>query len=321
MSAETPVIADDSLPVQSSPKKGRSGTSAWSGFFQDPRAATGFGLFMVFVILAVFAPVIAPYHPEATTFATLLKPSRAHLFGTTSLGQDVFSQFVWGARTTTVVGIGAGLLSTLIAILIGVTAGYRGGVTDSILNTITNIFLVLPGLALLIIIESYVNSQSPYTNGLIIGVTGWAWGARVMRSMAMTVGSRDYIAAARLAGASTFRIIYAEIVPNMTSVIASNIMYACLGAILAESGLAYLGFEGMTSTSWGAMLYLSSQNGAMMVGAWWWFIPPGLGIAMLGLSFALMNFGVDQVTNPRLRRAKRSKAMRAALKQLREKGA
>lgn len=189
------------------------------------------------------------------------------------------------------------------------------------MNTITNIFLVLPGLALLIIIESYVNSQSPYTNGLIIGVTGWAWGARVMRSMAMTVGSRDYIAAARLAGASTFRIIYAEIVPNMTSVIASNIMYACLGAILAESGLAYLGFEGMTSSSWGAMLYLSSQNGAMMQGTWWWFIPPGIGIALLGLSFALMNFGVDQVTNPRLRRSKKTKAMRQALRELQERRA
>lgn len=319
MSANLPVVetAKESRVKKAGNK--RRGSSAWSNFFRDPRATVGFGLFMVFVVLAVFAPVIAPYNPEAVQFLPLLPPSHAHLFGTTSLGQDVFSQFVWGARTTTTVGIGAGLLSTLIAIVIGVTGGYKGGKTDLILNTISNIFLVLPGLALLIIIESYVRSQSPYTNGLIIGITGWAWGARVMRSMAMTVGSRDYIAAARLAGASTFRIIYAEILPNMTSVIASNIMYTCLGAILAESGLAYLGFEGMTSTSWGAILYLASANSAMLLGTWWWFVPPGIGIALLGLSFALMNFGVDQVTNPRLRRSKRTKAMRLALKQLQER--
>ncbi|EJY56036.1 binding-protein-dependent transport systems inner membrane component [Alicyclobacillus hesperidum URH17-3-68] len=299
-------------------QKAKRKNSALQTFFKNPRSLVGVILFGLFVVIAIFAPLIAPYNPSSTNFNMLQPPSASHIFGTTSLGQDVFSQFIWGTRATLIVGIGAGVLSTIIAVLIGVTAGYLGGVTDSILNAICNIFLVMPGLALLIIIESYVNNSTPYMNGLIIALTGWAWGARVMRSMAMTIASRDYIAAARLSGASTFRIILFEIVPNMTSVIASNVMYACLAAVLAESGLAYLGFENVASTSWGTMLYWSSQNGAMISGAWWWFVPPGLGIALLGTSFALMNFGIDQVTNPRLRTSRKKKDVQKLLKELQQ---
>jgi len=315
------ITEEEVAPVKGTTVRSKRGKGKIAAFLRNPKSAVGCYLFLFFVLIAVFAPLIAPYNPQYTGFAMVAGPSRAHLFGTTSLGQDVFSQFVWGARTTMIVGIGAGLLSTLIAILIGVTAGYLGGVTDLILNMITNIFLVMPGLALLIIIESYVNNSTPYVNGLIIGFTGWAWGARVMRSMAMTISTRDYIAAARLSGSSTLRIILAEIVPNMMSVIASNIMYTCLSAILAESGLAFLGFESMSSTSWGMMLYWSSSNGAMLDGAWWWFIPPGLGIAFLGLSFALMNFGVDEITNPRLRTSRKDKRVKQLLKEIQERRA
>lgn len=300
------------------PKKKRRANRTLSMFLRNPKALVGLIIFGLFVIMAVFAPLIAPYNPESTNFMMEQAPSSAHLFGTTSLGQDVFSQFVWGARTTMVVGLGAGIGSTLLAILVGVTAGYKRGVTDSILNAIANIFLVLPGLALLIIIESYVKSTTPYMNGLIIALTGWAWGARVFRSMAMTLGSRDYIAAAQLSGASTLRIMFSEIVPNMTSVIVSNLMYASLGAILAESGLAFLGFENLASSSWGVMLYWASTQGAMMGGAWWWFVPPGLAIALVGTSFALMNFAMDEITNPRLRSSKKKKAVQKMLAELNE---
>jgi peptide/nickel transport system permease protein len=287
--------------VQVTNKRKAQKRGIFSIFFKNPKALVGFVIFAFFVLLAIFAPLIAPYHPEATIFDPSAHPSKAHLFGTTNTGQDLFSQFIWGARTSMIVGVGAGVVSTLVGVLIGVTAGYRGGVTDSILNAICNIFLVLPGLALLIIIESYVRNTTPYLNGLIIALTGWAWGARVFRSMAMTLTNRDFIAAARLSGASTLRIIYAELVPNMTSVIVANLMYASLGAILAESGLAYLGFENLSSASWGTMLYWAQSGGAMMSGEWWWFVPPGLAIAVVGTSFALMNFSIDEITNPRLR--------------------
>ncbi|WP_207654626.1 ABC transporter permease [Sulfobacillus sp. hq2] len=275
--------------------------------FSNRKSAVGFCLFLFFVALAVLAPWIAPYSPTSTQFAPSLHPSAQHWFGTTAQGQDIFSQFLYGARSTLVVGIGAGMLATALSLLIGVTAGYRGGMTDTILNFLSNIFLVLPGLALLILIESYVHNSTPVFNGLIIGLTGWAWGARVFRSQTMSLAHRDFVTAAKLTGASDLRVMVMEIMPNMTSIIASNIMYACLAAILAESGLAFLGLENVSSISWGTMLYWSSQGDAILTGGWWWFIPPGLGIALVGLSLVLMNYAIDQLTNPRLRELPKAK--------------
>lgn len=269
--------------------------------FSNRKSTVGVIIFLFFVLMALLAPLVAPYSPTSTEFSANLSPSFAHLFGTTAQGQDIFSQFVYGARTTLLVGLGAGLLATVLSLLIGITAGYRGGWIDTILNFLSNIFLVLPGLALLILIESYVHQSSPAFNGLIIGLTGWAWGARVFRSQTMTLAQRDFITAAKLSGASNLRIMVSEIMPNMTSIIASNITYACLAAILAESGLAFLGLENVNSVSWGTMLYWASQGDAMLTGAWWWFVPPGLGIALVGLSLVLMNYAMDQLTNPRLR--------------------
>ncbi|GMA51179.1 hypothetical protein GCM10025857_25360 [Alicyclobacillus contaminans] len=273
----------------------------------DGRARVGMGLFLVFVLVALFAPWIAPYHALATNFPMNLPPSHAHWFGTTATGQDIFSQFIYGTRTTLAVGIGAGLLSTVVGLAFGVTAGYIGGWVDTVLNFITNIFLVLPSLALLIVIEALVHNTTPWINGLIIALTGWAWGARVFRAQAMSLRGREFVIAARLSGASHLRIMVAEILPNMTSVIASNVIFASLGAILAESGLAFLGLESVNSVSWGTMLYWAQTGGALLNGAWYWIVPPGLGIALVGLSLVLMNFSIDQLTNPRLRVERRKR--------------
>ncbi len=273
-------------------------------FFHNSKAVVGLCLFLLFVLIAIFAPVLAPYDPHSTAFAMSL-PSAKHLFGTTNQGQDIFSQFVFGARTTLIVGVGAGILSTVISLLVGVTAGYTGGFVDTVLNFLSNIFLVLPGLVLLILIEALVKGSTPVFNGFIIGLTGWAWGARVFRAQTMSYVNRDFVAAAKLSGASAFRIMTTEIVPNMLSIVAANLMYSCLGAILAESGLAFLGLESGQSISWGTMLYWASEGDANLTGAWWWFVPPGLGIALVGLSLVLMNFAIDEITNPRLRGSSR----------------
>ncbi len=300
-----PIASAPSTPAKS-PTHPPSRLKSLSRIMVSSRKSTvGVIIFLFFVLMALFAPLVAPYSPTSTAFSANLSPSFAHLFGTTAQGQDIFSQFVYGARTTLLVGLGAGLLATVLSLLIGITAGYRGGWIDTILNFLSNIFLVLPGLALLILIESYVHQSSPAFNGLIIGLTGWAWGARVFRSQTMTLAQRDFITAAKLSGASNLRIMVSEIMPNMTSIIASNIMYACLAAILAESGLAFLGLENVNSVSWGTMLYWASQGDAMLTGAWWWFVPPGLGIALVGLSLVLMNYAMDQLTNPRLRELSR----------------
>ena len=276
-------------------------------FFRNGKSATGFIIFLIFLVIAVFAPIIAPYSPSAAIFDPNLAPTADHWFGTTNTGQDLYSQFIYSARNTMVVGFGAGILSTIIGLIFGVVGGYRRGWTDAILGFITNLFLVLPGLALLIVIGAYLKSSTPFLNGLIIALTGWAWGARVFRSQTMTLASRDFILAAKMSGKSSLRIMVTEICPNMMSIIAGNIMFATLGAILAESGLAFLGFEDINSTSWGTMLYWASSNAALLRGAWWWFVPPGVGIALVGLSLVLMNFAIDEITNPRLKAQKRRK--------------
>ncbi|MGV3487603.1 MAG: ABC transporter permease [Tuberibacillus sp.] len=274
-------------------------------FFRNGKSAAGFIIFLIFLIIAIFAPLIAPYSPSAAIYDPNLPPTADHWFGTTNTGQDLYSQFIYSARNTMVVGFGAGLLSTLIGLIFGVVGGYRGGWTDAILSFITNLFLVLPGLALLIVIGAYLKSSTPLLNGLIIALTGWAWGARVFRSQTLSLAGRDFVLAAKMSGKSSLRIMVTEICPNMMSIIAGNIMFATLGAILAESGLAFLGFEDINSTSWGTMLYWASSNAALLRGAWWWFVPPGIGIALVGLSLVLMNFAIDEITNPRLKAQKR----------------
>ncbi len=297
---ETP-LASPTAPIGPVSRRPSGVRRIMAVMFSNRKSTVGVCLFLLFVLLAILAPVIAPYSPSSTAFTANLPPSAAHLFGTTAQGQDIFSQFLYGARTTLEVGMGAGILATILSLLIGVTGGYERGWVDTVLNFLSNIFLVLPGLALLILIESYVHQSSPAFNGLVIGLTGWAWGARVFRAQTMSLSERDFVTAAKLSGASDLRIMVTEIMPNMTSIIASNIMYACLAAILAESGLAFLGLENVNSVSWGTMLYWSSQGDAMLTGAWWWFVPPGLGIALVGLSLVLMNYAMDQLTNPRLR--------------------
>ena len=154
-------------------------TSVWRLLLQNRKSVVGLVIFSVFVLLAIFAPLLAPYNPLSTAFGQSLPPSPQHWLGTTAQGQDIFSQFLFGTRATLVVGIGAGLLSTALSLVVGVSAGYKGGWVDVVLNFLSNIFLVLPGLALLILIESFVHDSSPIFNGLIIGLTGWGWGARV----------------------------------------------------------------------------------------------------------------------------------------------
>lgn len=298
MSANVKDAANGLRPIR---RKKSRGNGALRAFFQNSKAAVGFSIFSVFVLVGVFAWLLAPYDPAVTSFPPSLGPTWAHWLGTTNTGQDIFSQFIWGTQTSLIVGVGAAVVSTLIAFIVGVYGGYKGGVADSILNAFSNIFLVMPGLALLILIESYVKNTTPIVNGLIIALTGWAWGARVFRSVAMSIASLDFIVAAKLSGAGTMRIMFAEILPNMTSQIAGNLIYSCLGAIMAEAGLAYLGFENIASNSWGTILFWAQNGGAMLNGAWWWFVPPGMAIALVGTSLALMNFGIDQITNPRLR--------------------
>lgn len=311
MSTQSPSVSTVQ-PGSPPTAKRRRRKGNWSQFFHHPRAIVGLCILGFFVLIAVFAPLLAPYNPQANIFLPLQPPSWQHLLGTTNTGQDIFSQFVWGAQTTLMVSLMGGGISLIIGLLMGMYAGYKGGWVDAVLNSLSNIFLVLPSLALLIVIESYVKGTSPFIIGLIIGLTGWAFGARVFRSQTLSLAHRDFVVAAKLSGMSDLRILFGEILPNMSSIVATSLMYGCLGAMLAETGLAFLGYEGMSTSSWGVILYMADGGGAMLSGAWWWFVPPGLAIALVGTSFSLMNFAVDQITNPRLANTKRRRKSRVA---------
>jgi peptide/nickel transport system permease protein len=267
----------------------------------------GLGLCAFFVILAIVGPLVAPYGPDHV-FANApvpLPPSAAHWLGTTQLQQDVFSQLLVGGGTMMLVAAIAGVTATFLSVLIGVTAGYLGGLADDLLSMLANIFLVMPALPLLIIMVGFLgrsSSNDVFVIGLIISVTGWAWGARVLRAQTLSLRNRDYVDSARIIGESRWRIITTEILPNLTPVVASSFLFTVLYAVGTYTALAFLGLVN-PNWSWGGMLFYAQGDNAQLSGWWWWYVPPGLAVALLGTALVLLNFGIDEFINPRLRAA------------------
>jgi len=267
---------------------------------------------------------VAPYRPTALgalagpplhgSTAPSQLPGSHHLLGQTNIGGDVLSQLLAGTRPTILVSFLAGIIATSLAIVIGIAAGYIGGVVDEVLSLIANVFLVIPALPLLIAIGAFLGparTGNPLIVGMIIALTGWAWGARVLRAQALSMRSRDFVEAARVSGESTWRIIMTEIMPNLTPVIASSFLFTTLYAIGTYVGLGFLTvITAGADYNWGTMLFDATSSSAVESGFWWWYIPPGIAIALLGTSLALINFGIDEFINPRLRIATGGRKLR-----------
>jgi len=268
------------------------------------KSAFGLGLLLVIILMAVFAPLLARYPPLELSDAISEGPSAHHWFGTTQQGWDVFSQVVWGARTSLTVAATAAVIATLISATLGMTAAYVGGIVDEALNLLTNVFLVIPGLPLLIVISSYLPFRGGLALILIIAFTTWAGEARVLRSQALSLRSRDFVLAAKVSGEPVWRIVFNEIMPNMTSRIAAGFLGSFVGAILYEAGLEFLGFGGSQSASWGVILFWAQNNAALETGTWWHFAFPGLALALTATSLIFINYGIDEISNPRLQRVK-----------------
>ncbi|HEY5265297.1 MAG TPA: ABC transporter permease [Acidimicrobiales bacterium] len=283
---------------------------------KSPKVLLGLGILGFFIILTVIGPWLAPYNPSSTQFGALLLPSSHHWLGTTSLGQDIFSQLLVGARATMVVALLAGVVATILSMTIGVAAGYLGGAADDSLTLLSNVFLAIPGLPLLIVIDSYlpVTSRSnEFVIGLIISLTGWAWGARVIRAQTLSLRNRDFVEAARIIGEKRRRIMFTEIAPNLLPVLASSLLFTVLYSIGAYVTLAYIGLTSTSVWNWGTMLYWAQANNAPLSGEWYWFVPPGICIALVGTGLALVNFGIDEFINPRLRAAGLTSRQRRSL--------
>jgi peptide/nickel transport system permease protein len=265
------------------------------------KARLGVALLGAFVLVALLAPVIAPYSPTDSDFTASQGPSHAHLLGTTGSGQDVLSQLLYGARVSLVVALIAAVAATAIAIVVGMLAGYLAGIVDELLGFVTNLALVIPALPLMIVIAAYLPNKGVGVIVLVVVVTGWATGARVMRSQTKSLQNRDFVASALFSGDRVPRIVFREILPNMTSLIAASFLAAAVGAVLSEAGLEFLGLGNPNTISWGTMLYWAQNSNALLTGQWVQIFAPGLCIALLATSLSLINFGVDALSNPRLR--------------------
>ncbi len=273
----------------------------WRLVSSNRKASIGLILVGFFVLLAIFGPIIMRQDPHTFSNDVLEPPSAAHWFGTTNFGEDVFLQTVVGARFSVFMGLGIGLVTTFISVVVGLTSGYFLGWVDELLSLVTNVFLVLPTLPLAILLAAFLPNKGPLAIGFVLTITGWSWGARVLRSQTLSLRNRDCVEAARASGESTWRIIFYEILPNQTSIVAAQFFGTVIYVILAETALEYLGLGDITAATWGNMLFSASNNSALLLGAWWWFLPPGLCIAILGAALTFVNFGIDEIANPRLR--------------------
>jgi peptide/nickel transport system permease protein len=273
------------------------------------KAVAGAVILFVIAFVAAFPGLIAPYDPQATLFESNLLPSGKHLLGTTQLGQDVFSQLVWSTRLTLEVTLLVTTIATFLSMFVGVTSAYAGGLTDRVLMVITDVFLILPVLPLLILLAAYL---PPGVTSLVIVlcITSWAFQARQLRSQGLSVRNRDFLVAARVRGERPLYIIFVEIVPTMTSLLAASFLALAVYVVGFAASLQFLGLGNSSELMWGTMLYNAQQAAALEAGNPWWALGPGAAVALLGAGFALVNYAFDEIGNPALRpvRKRRGKA-------------
>lgn len=290
--------------------RGRLGSAF--AMFRNGKSIAGLTILGVFLLVAIFADWIAPYPAtQINAHARLQPPSAQYWLGTTHLGEDVFSQIIWGTRGVMVVGILATVIAVTIAVTVGVVAGYTSGWKSESLSALSNVFLVIPGLPLIIIVASLFENPPLWVIALVLGLTGWAWGARVLRAQTMSLRNRDFVQAAKANGEPLHRIIAVEMLPNLMGLIAASIVGTMTAAVISLTTLSYIGVIPVSNYNWGTILNWASSQGAFQQNQWWWYLPPGLCIAAIGVALALLNFGIDEYVNPRLRSAgERARAMK-----------
>jgi peptide/nickel transport system permease protein len=258
-------------------------------------------ILVVLIALAVVGPFLRPGDPNAFVGPLAAPPSADYWFGTTTFGQDIFAQFVAALGATFVVGLTGGGLAALIGVCVGFVAGYRGGVVDEVLSMITNVVLVIPTLALLLVATAYLQARGLLVEAAFIGLTSWPWAARAIRAQTFSLNSREFVDLARISGVASPRVIFGEIAPNMSSYLFLTFVLLFGGAILIAASLDFIGLGPTEGTSLGLMMYNAVAWSALQLGLWWWFVPPGLAITAVVGALYVMNVGLDEIFNPRLR--------------------
>jgi peptide/nickel transport system permease protein len=260
-------------------------------------------ILLLLAIVAILGPVVDSTDPLAQEMLPMRHPTLdpGNWFGTTYFGEDVFAQFANGLRASFFVGFLGGGLAAIIGMLVGFLAGYRGGWVDEILNMITNVFLVIPTLAVLLVITSYLQARGVMFEAIFIGGTSWPWAARAIRAQTFSLRSRDFIDLAKLSGRPGWKVIIFEIAPNMSSYLFLTYILLFGGAILIAASLDFIGLGPTGGMSLGLMMFNAVTWAALQLGIWWWFVPPGVGIIAVVGALYVMNVGLDEIFNPKLR--------------------
>ncbi|MGN6445899.1 ABC transporter permease [Amnibacterium sp.] len=274
---------------------------------RSPKLIAGLTIAGVIVVWGIVGPFLVG-DPNAISTLAFAPPGPDHWLGTTQTGQDVWTQIAAGTRGSLIIGFSVGVIATVLSAAFGILGGYVGGALDEAFSLITNVALVIPGLPLVIVIGNYVpeSQRGLFLIAVVLALTSWAGSARVLRAVTLSVRNRDYVAAARVSGERTWRILVVEILPNLIPVMASQFVFAVIFAILGEAGLSFLGLGASNTFTLGTILFQAYNALALTQGAWWWFIPPGLVIALFGAALSLINFSIDEIIDPKLRTSTRA---------------
>ena len=310
----TTLISPPADPADAKVRGKRRGGGVLRSFLTNRKANVGFGLFFLLLLMAVFPALFTSVQdPTAPArFDSRLPPSGAHWLGTTSLGQDIWALFVYGAREPMIIAVVAGGLATLLSVLVGVSAAYLGGIADDVISFAINVVLVIPTFPLVIVLSAYAGHPTLTVMIAVLVATGWSYGANQMRAQALSLRNRDFLESARVRGERRSYIIVFEMLPTMLSLIIANFLSQALWSVMAAAGLQFLGLGDPGANGWGTMLYWADAQSALETGAQWWAVAPALGIAGLGVAFALMNYAFDEISNPALRPVRRQRGKKLA---------
>lgn len=278
----------------------KSVKSFWIDFRKRKSALFGFGVIIVFILISVFPQLFTTYDPSEIFTRPLQPPSLAHLLGTDDMGRDMWTQLIYGARTSMIVGFVASFLSFLIGLVVGMVSGFKGGIVDAILMRVTDFFLSIPSLPLMVVI-AFVLKPNLWNVILAITIVVWTSPVRVIRSQVLSLKERLYITRARVLGDSNTRILVRYITPSVLPIGFATMVLAMGWAIPSEAFLSWLGLGDTTHVSWGMILYYAFVRGSFSAGAWWNFVPPGLMLLIVVTAFTMVGHGMEEVLNPKLR--------------------
>ena len=273
----------------------------WTIYKKSRMGMVGVSLVLGFIIIAFVAPWLAPYHPRALVGTPFLPPTNEHLLGTDQVGRDIYSELLWGTRVSLMVGLLASAFAVAIGTAIGLLSGYYRGLLDSVLMRITDLFITLPVLPFILILAALLGRNIGNII-VVIAITGWTGTARMVRSQTLSIKERPYVEAARSIGARDSHVMIRHILPNVFPLVFANAIIGIVDAILAESGLSFLGLGDPSQPSWGMILHYANEAGALATGRWWFIIPPGICIMLVTIGFAFSSYSLDQILNPRLRK-------------------